>query len=51
MLIDLGTAVNTAPLRNPGEVQKTADAVVSLTTQSEELTSTAQVVLLIQKSG
>ncbi|XP_058257289.1 polycystin-1-like protein 2 [Hemibagrus wyckioides] len=42
MLIDLGTAVNTAPLRNPGEVQKTADAVVSLTTQSEELTSTAQ---------
>ncbi|KAK3533669.1 hypothetical protein QTP70_024018, partial [Hemibagrus guttatus] len=42
MLLDLGTAVNTAPLRNPGEVQKTADAVVSLTTQSEELTSTAQ---------
>ncbi|XP_060740105.1 polycystin-1-like protein 2 [Tachysurus vachellii] len=42
MLIDLGTAVNSAPLKNPGEVQKTADAVVSLTTQSEELTSTAQ---------
>ncbi|MCJ8737360.1 hypothetical protein PDJAM_G00023180 [Pangasius djambal] len=42
MLLDLGTAVNAAPLRNPSEVQKTADAVVDLTTQSEELTSTAR---------
>ncbi|MCI4383146.1 hypothetical protein PGIGA_G00023010 [Pangasianodon gigas] len=42
MLLDLGTAVNAAPLRNPSEVQKTADAVVGLTTQGEELTSTAQ---------
>lgn len=50
MLIDLGTAVNSAPLKNPGEVQKTADAVESLTTQGEELTSTAQVVLLFHHS-
>ncbi|KAF5905100.1 polycystic kidney disease protein 1-like 2 [Clarias magur] len=42
MLLDLGTAMNAAPLRNPSEVQKTADAVVGLTRQSEELTSTAQ---------
>ncbi|KAI5608598.1 polycystic kidney disease protein 1-like 2, partial [Silurus asotus] len=42
MLIDLATAMNAAPLRNPSEVQKTADALVGLTAQGEELTSTAQ---------
>ncbi|XP_053369297.1 polycystic kidney disease protein 1-like 2 [Clarias gariepinus] len=42
MLLDLGTAMSAAPLRNPLEVQKTADAVVGLTRQSKELTSTAQ---------
>lgn len=49
MLLDLGTAMSAAPLRNPLEVQKTADAVVGLTRQSEELTSTAQVVHLFQQ--
>lgn len=49
MLLDLGIAVNAAPLRNPSEVQKTADAVMGLTSQSEELTSTAQVLFLFQQ--
>ncbi|XP_076879791.1 polycystin-1-like protein 2 isoform X2 [Brachyhypopomus gauderio] len=42
MLLDLGTAVNAGPLRNPSEVQMTAGAVVGITRQAEELTSTAQ---------
>ncbi|XP_037401275.1 polycystic kidney disease protein 1-like 2 [Pygocentrus nattereri] len=42
MLLDLSTAVYAAPFGNPSEVQMTAFAVVSLTKQGEELTSTAQ---------
>ncbi|XP_072516546.1 polycystin-1-like protein 2 [Salminus brasiliensis] len=42
MLLHLDTAVNAAPLRNPSEVQMVAGAMVSLTAQGDELTSTAQ---------
>ncbi|KAL6468941.1 hypothetical protein MHYP_G00224650 [Metynnis hypsauchen] len=42
MLLDLSTAVYAAPFGNPSEVQMTAGAVMSLTKQGEELTSTAQ---------
>uniref|UniRef100_A0A4W4GFP4 Polycystic kidney disease 1 like 2a n=1 Tax=Electrophorus electricus TaxID=8005 RepID=A0A4W4GFP4_ELEEL len=42
MLLDLGTTMNAGPPRNPSEVQITAGAVVGITMQGEELTSTAQ---------
>ncbi|XP_022542773.2 polycystic kidney disease protein 1-like 2 [Astyanax mexicanus] len=42
MLLNLDTAVNTAPITNPSEMQMVAGAMVSLTAQSDELSPTAQ---------
>ncbi|XP_056621432.1 polycystic kidney disease protein 1-like 2 [Triplophysa dalaica] len=42
MLQSMSVAISMEPLKNPAEVQMSADAVVGLTTQGDELTDTAQ---------
>lgn len=45
MLQSMSDAISTEPPKNPAEVQMSADAVVGLTTQGDELTDAAQVSL------
>ncbi|XP_063044343.1 polycystin-1-like protein 2 [Engraulis encrasicolus] len=45
MLANLSVAIQSSPAESPGEVEAIADAVVQLTQQEDELTTTAQVMV------